>query len=41
MKNDPIRGAFLLAQRREFAPLAARPAWQLSIANFAVEEYVD
>ena len=34
-KNAPKMGAFSLAQRRGFAPLAARPAGQLSIAHFA------
>ncbi len=31
--------SFVLAQRRGFAPLAARPAGQLSIAHFAVKRY--
>ena len=35
-----IKGVFLLAQRRGFAPLAARPARQLSIAAFAVKSFV-
>ena len=36
-KNAPCLGAFLLAQRRGFSPLAARPAPPLSMAVFAVE----
>jgi hypothetical protein len=36
IKNTPNWCVFLLAQRRGFAPLAARPARQLSIVGFAV-----